>query len=317
MNRGDHSSRVRLLFVEDQGSLSNGMEDFLRATGFDSIKTSSWEEAIRVMNDHSHELLVVADLDLPGIEESGFVEGAARCNARMHGILVGHADTIETVTQRLGCSGLEMVSKPGGIKEVVGSIRRAILVREHRMHTVPHISHFVRASYEFEFRTDEVNPSELSRFLATMLLASRFCDAETMARMEIAVYEALVNAVEHGNLDLQSALKSDLLETSDHFATLRNSRMSSEDYRARKVRVTCSIVPEKVEVKVRDEGKGFDHAAVLGRIRKEPDPEYLLASHGRGMMLIVNCVDEVRFNVEGNEITLIKYAPDHPIPPQP
>ncbi len=315
MTGGDSHYRVRLLFVEDEGSLSKGIEDFLRNTGFESIKTSSWEEAIRVVEAHSHELLVVADLDLPGIEDSGFVDGINLCNERTHAILVGHDHGIDTVTRKLGRSGFELLRKPGGIHEVVTSIRRAILVREHRMHMVPHISHFVHTSYEFEFRSDEINPSDVSRFLATMLLASRFCDEETMSRVEIAVYEAIVNAVEHGNLDLQSALKSDLLETRDHFATLRNSRMSSEHYGARKIRVKCGIIPEKVEVTVKDEGNGFDHTALLDRIRKEPDPENLLACHGRGIMLIANCVDDVRFNAVGNEITLIKYAPDPPAGP--
>lgn len=59
----------------------------------------------------------------------------------------------------------------------------------------------------------------------------------------------------------------------------------------------------KLEIKVRDQGKGFDH-------RTTPDPRSetnILKHGGRGIFLIKNLMDEVKYNDSGNEIKMIKF----------
>jgi anti-sigma regulatory factor (Ser/Thr protein kinase) len=315
MKTGDAPSRLRLLVVEEAESISGELAQFIEETALDPIRTSSSEEALRLLKEYGRELLVIADLDLPGMVESDFLGWIGNSNVHARSVLLGTQDRTKILTERYGFSKFEIISKPIANKDVVASIRRSLLLRESRVHNVPHIGNLVSASFEFVFRTDEISPSDLARFLGGMLLASRFCDEEAMAKIEIAAYEAMVNAVEHGNLALQSTLKSDLLETDDRFAILRTSRILNEQYGSRNIRVKWTLVPEKLEFTVEDEGTGFDHASVLCRIRNEPDPEHLLACHGRGMMLIVNGADEVRFNSSGNAVTLVKYGPNRSTAP--
>lgn len=59
----------------------------------------------------------------------------------------------------------------------------------------------------------------------------------------------------------------------------------------------------KLEITVRDQGKGFDHSAM-------PDPRSetdILKHGGRGIFLIRNLMDEVKYNDSGNEIKMIKF----------
>jgi len=59
----------------------------------------------------------------------------------------------------------------------------------------------------------------------------------------------------------------------------------------------------KLEITVRDQGKGFDHNAT-------PDPRSeanILKNGGRGIFLIRNLMDEVKYNDSGNEIKMIKF----------
>ena len=308
MKNGDAPTGLRLLVVEEADSISGGLGHFIEEGGLDPIRAASCEEALDLVKEHNREVLVVADLDLPGMVESDFLNWVGYSHIHSRSILVGSPERAQIIAERFGLSRFEVICKPVSIRDMVASVRRAILIRENKFHNVPHIRSLVCANFELEFRTDEITPSSLARFMGGMLLASRFCDEEAMARIEIAMYEAMVNAVEHGNLALQSTLKSDLLDTDDRFAALRASRLLDEQYGGRRIRIKCNIVPEKVEFTVEDEGKGFDHASVLGRILNEPDPEHLLASHGRGVLLIVNGADEVCFNSSGNAITLIKYA---------
>ncbi|MBJ44720.1 MAG: hypothetical protein CMJ80_15840 [Planctomycetaceae bacterium] len=53
---------------------------------------------------------------------------------------------------------------------------------------------------------------------------------------------------------------------------------------------------------IRDGGEGFD----VSSIPSSGDAEAIESEGGRGLVLIQNFMDEVRFNDRGNEITLIK-----------
>ena len=69
----------------------------------------------------------------------------------------------------------------------------------------------------------------------------------------------------------------------------------------KRVRVEVTVRAEEVTARVTDQGAGFDHATV-------PDPTLpgnLSKSSGRGIFLMRSLMDEVRFNEEGNSVTLI------------
>ena len=95
--------------------------------------------------------------------------------------------------------------------------------------------------------------------------------------VKLALEEAVINAIKHGN------------ELDD----------------TKRVTVGFSIDENKALISVSDEGEGFDPTAL-------PDPtseDALMATSGRGVALIRAYMDEVRFNDNGTEITMIKYAP--------
>lgn len=92
-------------------------------------------------------------------------------------------------------------------------------------------------------------------------------------RLLDAIYEALSNAIIHGN-------KKD--ET-------------------KKISITWVDRSDKFQVKVTDEGEGFDTHSI-------PDPclpHNITKSHGRGLYIIKNSVDELNFDEDGNEITMV------------
>ena len=101
---------------------------------------------------------------------------------------------------------------------------------------------------------------------------------EDLLKIGMAVREAMVNAVVHGN------------------------RYAAH----KKVRLLASSGVGRLTVKVADEGDGFD-------IEHLPDPlapENLLRSSGRGIFLIRSFMEEVRMRrleTGGIELTLVKY----------
>jgi anti-sigma regulatory factor (Ser/Thr protein kinase) len=72
---------------------------------------------------------------------------------------------------------------------------------------------------------------------------------------------------------------------------------------SKRVRVEVELDPERINVRVVDQGNGFDPSGV-------PDPtlpEHLEATGGRGLFLIRSLMDEVDFNECGNCIRLTLY----------
>lgn len=121
-------------------------------------------------------------------------------------------------------------------------------------------------------------------------------------QLAISMEEALTNAIVHGNLEIssESRVSSDTL-----YYDLIAERTSTLPYCARRVHFNVSLGRERLVFEVRDEGPGFDLAAV-------PDPtadENLDKPCGRGLMLMRNFMDTVLHSELGNVVTMTKSPP--------
>ena len=104
-------------------------------------------------------------------------------------------------------------------------------------------------------------------------LRGRFSDHDIFA-IRLAVEEALVNAIKHGN----------------------------QMDRSKKVHISYRLLADRFEVFIADEGAGFDPADV-------PDPtapENLERPCGRGLMLMRHYMTEVNYNTSGNSVYMTK-----------
>jgi hypothetical protein len=109
----------------------------------------------------------------------------------------------------------------------------------------------------------------------------------------------LVNAVVHGNLEVSSKLHE---ESPTRFFEAVKERQELAPYNARKVKVLAVYSPLEVIYTIKDDGPGFDTAAL-------PDPtdlENLDKPSGRGLMLIRTFMDDVSFSATGSEIRMVK-----------
>jgi len=122
---------------------------------------------------------------------------------------------------------------------------------------------------------------ELMRFIRSFMEQGG-ATKEAEEGIEIAVYEALANAMIHGNHENQ--------EKQVHVAC------------------RCSMDGEVLS-SVRDEGEGFDSRVV-------PDPteaQRLLLTHGRGLHLMRALMDEVSFEENGTVVRMRKQMKTRPL----
>ena len=134
-----------------------------------------------------------------------------------------------------------------------------------------------RVSYRMESTLDSVNKAEE---MTDQIAAQAGIDEDTRSGVSMAVREAMINAILHGN---------------------------GYDP-AKRVSLTFEQNERELIVTVIDEGRGFIPEEV-------PDPlapENLLKQSGRGIFLMRAFMDEVRFRKlePGTEITMIKRLPE-------
>ncbi|QEH35440.1 serine-protein kinase RsbW [Aquisphaera giovannonii] len=166
-----------------------------------------------------------------------------------------------------------------------------------RRRTCPRSTARQESSYEIGNDLGRIPPL-LDILRDEMARLGRFDSSELM-RTLIAVDEALRNAVCHGNLEVSSELR----EGGGHrFDDEVRRRSAVPPFRDRRIRLRVAHDPDRTTFVVRDEGPGFD----TSRIDRAIEPEDLIRSSGRGLLLMKSFMDQVSFNRAGNEVTLVK-----------
>lgn len=125
-----------------------------------------------------------------------------------------------------------------------------------------------------------------------------FSDRER-TRVGIALEEAFLNAIIHGNLEVSSKLRD---ADDGSFEKLIALRLGKAPYRDRRVHVSAKFTSNEARFVIRDQGRGFD----VAKLPDPTDPENMARAHGRGVLLIRTFMDDIHFNAKGNQITLIK-----------
>jgi CheY-like chemotaxis protein/anti-sigma regulatory factor (Ser/Thr protein kinase) len=156
---------------------------------------------------------------------------------------------------------------------------------------------------ESHFKLD--NDPALIPSLVGYLKDSRFricgSDETGLVRVTMALREAVLNAMQHGNLELSSDLRQGDERAYHQIAA---ERQKQKPYSDRRVHVLAKDTPEGSTYVIRDEGPGFDPKKLPDPL----DPVNFEKISGRGLLLIRTFMDEVHHNSKGNEITLVKRA---------
>jgi DNA-binding response OmpR family regulator len=155
-----------------------------------------------------------------------------------------------------------------------------------------------RTESKFVLDNDTALIPALVGYLKDNLAEVADCDETALIRISVALREAVLNAMEHGNLELDSALRE---QGGAAYHRLAAERRTQPPYRERRVTMTARETPGEAVYVVRDEGPGFDPAALPDPL----DPENLEKASGRGLLLIRTFMAEVSHNAKGNEITMV------------
>lgn len=142
---------------------------------------------------------------------------------------------------------------------------------------------------------------DMSRRLVRNL--ERYMELEEIISLRVSLREIIINAIEHGNLQVSFEDKT-MAMVQDNYQEFLKSRQSDPVLGNRKVKIEYILEPNQVIYKIEDEGDGFDHNKI-----RQNDPDNLnneMQMHGRGIKMSEDVFDEMLYNEKGNIVTLIK-----------
>jgi CheY-like chemotaxis protein len=116
-------------------------------------------------------------------------------------------------------------------------------------------------------------------------------------RVVTGISELLINGLEHGNLRIGYEEKTSLMRTGMWQIEVER-RLKSRENRDGFVELEFAVDGDKVQIRIRDQGKGFDWAPYMNL-----DPNRAFDPHGRGIAVArLSSFDDLQYVDPGNEV---------------
>ena len=257
----------RILIVDNNDELRLLLERVLGQLGHDVVVTGERDKALRRDDLDSFDLIIS---DLSEAEVNGQPIGDLQ---RKH--------LVTPLSTNGSTPGIIKAFKVGAANYLRSSYDRDELrevVEQTLAHKLRHgddpdvLSH-VHEKIEFELPSDLALMNGVLEYLQERVAKLGLIKPDR-SNLFVALDEAFVNAVKHGNKNDPNKL----------------------------VRITAELTPQEASFTVEDEGEGFD----VKQIPDPCDPANLFRTSGRGVLLIYNIMDEVEYNAQGNRVKMVK-----------
>ncbi|HRP69938.1 MAG TPA: ATP-binding protein [Turneriella sp.] len=246
--------------------------------------------------------LVFIELQLPNESAIDFIEQTKRSKANTQFIVITDNATVENAISALRHGAFDFLKKPFEIEDIARIVEKFFSITKNREVDYDIYSSIIAESRTFELPT---NFALVSTFMSEIMhIVSRFSGIDKKATLTIrlSLYEMLVNAMEHGNLEVDYEMKKKLLDEVVDYQRFLEERAKQTSYNERKVLVSYHYDAKSISFTITDEGPGFD-------VSKVPNPhasENLESLNGRGIFISRVNMTRVTYNDKGNSVTLYK-----------
>jgi CheY-like chemotaxis protein/anti-sigma regulatory factor (Ser/Thr protein kinase) len=298
---GGHSaSGLTVLLVEDSVTQRRIAQHLLQKCGSWKVLVASDGVAALEVMEHTLPNLVLTDMHMPRLGGMGLLEKVRELYPDLPVVLMTAEENERLAVDALRAGATDYVRKNElgeNLAEILDRVYEKTQAAAARRRIESGVTgHVTRYSLE----NDSSLVSPLIAKLREELVLRKLCDLSSAMRVGIALEEALLNAIYHGNLEVSSDLRHD---GDEPFHRLANTRRRLSPYSDRRVFVSARLSHEKATFVIADQGPGFD----VSQLADPTDPANLERPSGRGFLLMKMFMDEVRHNPTGNQLTLVKY----------
>ena len=296
-----------ILVVDDEELIVDLLGDFFKELGYQVTIAFSAEEAIEKLNNGQAFNLVLSDINLPGKSGIDLLKIIREIKNDLPVVLLTGLKTIDNAISAIKSGASDYITKPFELSAVKKVVERILKVQDRSLKKEQVFENIEHLKISLRFNTLELEPGILAKELTNFLYKMHFAEIDEIKQYELVFTETLINAIEHGNLELSSLSKSNEALKIEEFENLKKERMRDLNYSRREIHISFECSPELFNFSVKDEGPGFKWQKYLSSTHKIQTVN--VKSYGRGFNIIHHIIDEVHFNDKGNLITLIKNRP--------
>jgi CheY-like chemotaxis protein/anti-sigma regulatory factor (Ser/Thr protein kinase) len=243
--------------------------------------------------------IVLTDLNMPNMDGLALVAEVHRQHPAVPVVLMTAYGNEEIALQALREGAASYVPKKNLESDLASTLEQVVTAARVERRQQRLLERLTQAELHFVLDNDRLLVGPFVAHLRNYLARLGLGDETAITRVSIALEEALLNAILHGNLELSSDLRQDGEEA---YCRLAEERRGIAPFRDRQVFCIARLSRAEVSVTIRDEGPGFDPST----LPDPTDPANLGRIGGRGLLLIRTFMDSVTHNPSGNEITLVK-----------
>ena len=288
-----------VLIVDDSETGRALMASVCQKDGFDVQLASDANTALEKIQQRVPDV-VLTDLDMPGMTGLQLVQTLRGTHPSLPVVLVTAKGSEDTAAEALRVGAASYIPKRD-LEEHLSSVIRQVLTTGSAIKSAQAIGKLAtRCSIEWKVGNhDSIVPKLIARIEAVLVELGLFDEGERM-QIAMALDEAMLNAIIHGNLEVPSSLREE--EEGVPYFKLIEDRLNDPKYANRRMTVAIDATAEQATFRITDEGPGYDPTSLTDAT----DAEHIEGVGGRGMLMIDAFMDEVQLNARGNEITMIK-----------
>lgn len=261
------------------------------------VYASDGNEALKLLETEKPDA-VVTDLQMPGMNGLDLVLEIRLRHPFVPVILMTAHGSEELALEALRRGAASYVPKRSISFDLAATLESVVDSAHGKRDRDRLMESLTRTESHFVIENDPALIPPLVSYLKENVFRMSGSDDTGLIRITIALREALTNAMEHGNLELDSALRE---QDNDSYHKLAEERRQQKPYMDRRIFVAARESRNEAMYIIRDEGPGFDPS----KLPDPTDPANLERASGRGMLLIRTFMSEVQYNDRGNEIILI------------
>ena len=287
-----------VLIVDDSAVCQRVAGACVQAAGCDVRYAADGCEALESVNADKPDI-VLTDLQMPKMDGLELVERLRDVYPQLPVILMTGFGSEEVAARALRAGASSYVPKENlskGLSEALRTVMSVVHAIQEREKVLAFLE---ESESRFVLGYEPGGTQALVGYVHEQLKLLNYFDESTLVQLTTALSESITNAIDHGNLELDSDLRE---EDDGSYRDLGEERIQQPPYCDRRVTVNATLTQSEVKFVISDEGPGFDPSS----LPDPTDPENLLKASGRGIMLIRTFLDEVTFSEKGNEVTLIK-----------
>lgn len=240
---------------------------------------------------------IVTDLRMPHVDGLELVRSVRRSHPDIPVVLITSQGSEQIALEALRSGATSFSPKAMLRHDLIRTLKQVLEMSSHMRYT--HDTATMPAPKQVAFVLE--NESSLIGPMIEHLQENlpSWSDRDRL-QIAMAMNEALINAMHHGNLEVDSRLRES--DNEENYYQQIRERKNASPFCHRRVRIEAEFSDQHICVQISDDGGGFDPETIL-----DPTTDINVNKiSGRGLLLIRSFMDRVAHNITGNQITMTK-----------